>query len=126
MILTGYKRDLNFDDLWNLRPSDRCSTVVPDFEHQWRREIAKQDSHRYVLMMIIVPLQIVQIVWFNFRVMLQKNILYSRNKKPKPVEMKAASIWKAICRTFGGYYLIGGLYKVACDLIGFLNPLILK
>ena len=45
----------------------------------------------------------------------------SRERKPRE-----PSVWMAVVRTFGPYYLLGGLYKLIYDLITFINPLVLR
>ena len=44
LIVTGYRRQLTFDDLWELRPSDRCDTVMPKFEAEWSKELIKHNT----------------------------------------------------------------------------------
>ncbi len=36
------------------------------------------------------------------------------------------SLFPVILRCFGGYYILVGLFKLACDIIGFINPQILR
>ena len=41
-------------------------------------------------------------------------------KIPRP------SVWRVVCRTFGPFYAVGGVYKLIYDLISFVSPLILR
>jgi len=45
---------------------------------------------------------------------------------PPRKKSRQPSAWHAICRTFGFYYAIGGLYKLIYDLISFVSPLLLR
>jgi hypothetical protein len=36
------------------------------------------------------------------------------------------SVWRTVCKTFGWYYAIGGVYKLVYDLISFVSPLLLR
>ncbi|KAK2169808.1 hypothetical protein NP493_1174g00053 [Ridgeia piscesae] len=41
MLLTGYRRELTFDDLWDLKPEDKCDEVVTRFENEWEKELER-------------------------------------------------------------------------------------
>ena len=41
MLLTGYRRELTFDDLWVLKPEDKCDEVVTRFENEWEKELER-------------------------------------------------------------------------------------
>jgi hypothetical protein len=42
-MVTGYRRQLTFDDVWELRPCDRCDEVMPKFEAEWSKELQKHN-----------------------------------------------------------------------------------
>lgn len=44
LIFTGYRRQLLFDDIWELKQSDQCETLLPKFEAQWAKELAKHNQ----------------------------------------------------------------------------------
>ena len=46
--------------------------------------------------------------------------------KEVPLPKTSPSVWKAIMATFGGYYVLGGIFKLVYDIISFINPQILK
>lgn len=41
MLMRGYRRDITFDDLSNLKPEDKCDEVVTRFEKEWEKELKK-------------------------------------------------------------------------------------
>jgi len=45
MLLKGYRRPVTREDLWSLKPEDKCNEVYHAFEKNWQREMAK--SNRY-------------------------------------------------------------------------------
>ena len=45
---------------------------------------------------------------------------------PTGKKTRQPSIWRAIIRTFGGYFAIGGVFKLCYDLITLISPQILK
>ncbi len=46
LVVSGYKKSLTRQDLWNLNPEDRCQSVVPKLEIEWNKEVLK--SQRFV------------------------------------------------------------------------------
>ncbi len=56
---------------------------------------------------------------------------YVKLKKPSDDKRRGdkagqPSLFPVILRCFGGYYVLVGLFKLACDIIGFINPQILR
>ena len=45
MVVSGYKKSLVEEDLWNLNQEDRSQHVVPKFEANWNKEML--NSQRY-------------------------------------------------------------------------------
>ena len=39
---------------------------------------------------------------------------------------KQPSLFKALCISFGPYYMLGGVYKLVADIISFINPQLLR
>ena len=46
--------------------------------------------------------------------------------KEKKGKEKGPSFWNVIVRSSGAQFMIGGIYKLAYDVISFINPQILK
>ncbi len=53
MVVSGYKKSLVEDDLWNLNKEDRSQHVVPKFEANWNKEML--NSQRYEKLNSIRP-----------------------------------------------------------------------
>ena len=41
LLVRGYRRELTFDDLWDLKPEDKCDEVVTSFENEWKKELER-------------------------------------------------------------------------------------
>ncbi|KAJ8316506.1 hypothetical protein KUTeg_006520 [Tegillarca granosa] len=41
LVIRGYKKDLEEEDIWALNPRDNSDTVVPEFEEAWSKEVRK-------------------------------------------------------------------------------------
>jgi multidrug resistance-associated protein (MRP) len=117
LIWTGYRRELTFSDLWQLRPADRCDTVLPEFEHEWKKELNKHNAD-------VMSRELPSVAHANN--VEDGTIEFIDKSRPRRTKATRASIWRAVWRTYGGYYTVGGLFKFIYDIITFLNPLILN
>ncbi|XP_076608098.1 multidrug resistance-associated protein 1 [Chaetodon auriga] len=120
MMVTGYKRPLEERDLWSLNPEDCSQRVVPQLVHRWITECQK--VKRTEQKTLYSP----------------KRVLHSENKQGQAVEeseilivkppqkTKEASLFWALCLTFGPYFLISCLYKIIQDILMFVGPEILR
>ncbi|XP_048465619.1 multidrug resistance-associated protein 1 [Rhincodon typus] len=119
MTILGYKRPLEPNDLWSLKKNDKSKVIVPHLVEEWGKECFMKTRQSE---MIYSP---------------QKN----RTKKEpmgseEPGETQVLilkkkknlqpSLLKALCRTFGPYFMISFLYKIIHDLLMFASPEILK
>ena len=50
----------------------------------------------------------------------------SSDDKKGESKSERPSLFPVTLRCFGGYYIIVGLFKLVCDIIGFINPQILR
>ena len=41
LIWRGYRRPLQYSDLWGLNPDDRSSYITPKFEKEWQKEVKR-------------------------------------------------------------------------------------
>jgi hypothetical protein len=56
----------------------------------------------------------------------KRNLSHEASSQPKAKKQKQPSVWKTVVRTFGPYYMLGGIFKLVYDLITFVNPILLK
>uniref|UniRef100_A0A8C5H691 Multidrug resistance-associated protein 1 n=1 Tax=Gouania willdenowi TaxID=441366 RepID=A0A8C5H691_GOUWI len=105
MMITGYKRPLEEKDLWSLNPDDCSNRVVPQLVHRWNSECqkAKRESKER-------------------QAVAESEILLVKNSK-KTID---PSLLKALCLTFGPYFLISCFYKLIQDILMFAGPEILR
>jgi len=102
----GYKKPLEYPDLWNLNPRDTSRQVVPRFDYHWEKSLSKK-------MKVGEP----------------KAVYGAENGvdfKPSAPKQKMVSILPAIVKTFGPKFLLGGLLKAFQDTLGFVSPQILR
>ncbi|XP_068192205.1 multidrug resistance-associated protein 1 isoform X2 [Antennarius striatus] len=120
MMVTGYKRPLEEKDLWSLNPEDCSQKVVPNLMTHWNVECqkVKRTEHNLVFSPNCVPRNENK----EQRSAEESEILIV---KP-PVRNKEPSLLRALCLTFGPYFLISCLYKIIHDVLVFTGPEILR
>ena len=64
LIITGYRRQLTFDDIWQLRKADQCAKILPEFEAEWNKELLKHNQ-RFVYLCLELHLVVNWFVWFK-------------------------------------------------------------
>uniref|UniRef100_A0A673I0F7 Multidrug resistance-associated protein 1 n=1 Tax=Sinocyclocheilus rhinocerous TaxID=307959 RepID=A0A673I0F7_9TELE len=104
LMVTGYKRPLEEKDLWSLNTEDKSQRVVPQLVRRWDQECNKvkrsEDGQ---------PIE-------ESEILLAKTL----QKTGEP------SLFCALCRTFGPYFLVSSLYKIIHDILMFVGPEILR
>uniref|UniRef100_A0A8C1FTC2 Multidrug resistance-associated protein 1 n=1 Tax=Cyprinus carpio carpio TaxID=630221 RepID=A0A8C1FTC2_CYPCA len=105
LMVTGYKRPLEEKDLWSLNTEDKSQRVVPQLVCRWDQECNKvkrseKDGQ---------PIE-------ESEILLTKTL----QKTGDP------SLFCALCRTFGPYFLVSSLYKIIHDILMFVGPEILR
>ncbi|XP_060758138.1 multidrug resistance-associated protein 1 isoform X2 [Neoarius graeffei] len=116
----GYKQPLEEKDLWSLNSEDESQTVVPQLVRCWNHECNKvkrpEDKLRYS----------------------SKPSAGAENKDGQPIEeseiliskspqkTREPSLFLALCRAFGPYFLISSIYKIIHDILMFAGPEILR
>uniref|UniRef100_A0A673HZR5 Multidrug resistance-associated protein 1 n=1 Tax=Sinocyclocheilus rhinocerous TaxID=307959 RepID=A0A673HZR5_9TELE len=100
LMVTGYKRPLEEKDLWSLNTEDKSQRVVPQLVRRWDQECnkVKRSEVRKSEILLAKTLQ----------------------KTGEP------SLFCALCRTFGPYFLVSSLYKIIHDILMFVGPEILR
>uniref|UniRef100_A0AC11APY1 Uncharacterized protein n=1 Tax=Ovis aries TaxID=9940 RepID=A0AC11APY1_SHEEP len=97
IIILGYKKPLEREDLFELNESDSSYTVCPIFEKQWRKEVLRTQERQKV-----------------------KSSFHKEAHTRKP------SLLRALWNTFKFVLIKVALFKVLADVLSFTSPLIMK
>ncbi|XP_076974835.1 multidrug resistance-associated protein 1-like isoform X1 [Tamandua tetradactyla] len=97
VIILGYKKPLEREDLFELNESDSSYTVCPIFEKQWRREVLRNQERQKV-----------------------------KASFGKKAHTRKPSLLYALCSTFKFVLIQVALFKVIADILSFTSPLIMK
>ncbi|XP_059865823.1 multidrug resistance-associated protein 1-like [Delphinus delphis] len=97
IIILGYKKPLEREDLFELNESDSSYIVCPMFEKQWRKEVLKNQERQKV-----------------------KSSFHKEAHTRKP------SLLRALWNTFKFVLIQVALFKVFADVLSFTSPLIMK
>ncbi|XP_059476483.1 multidrug resistance-associated protein 1 isoform X3 [Neocloeon triangulifer] len=110
----GFRKPLENKDLWNMNPLDTSAYVVPVFEKYWNQSVQKAASTNG-------PKASFRKTSGNA----EFDVEFS-TAQPKTKQKNQASIVPAICKAFGPIFLLGSFMKFLQDLLGFVNPQLLK
>ncbi|XP_020807934.1 multidrug resistance-associated protein 1 isoform X13 [Drosophila serrata] len=113
MALKGYRNPLEEKDLWDLRPQDSCSEVMPIFAHHWNQNVRKN----YRSKTRVEP----KAQFSNGHVTFE-NPHGEKNGRKKGM----ASIMPPIYKSFGGVFMFGALMKLFTDVLTFAQPQVLS
>nr|XP_020760311.1 multidrug resistance-associated protein 1-like [Odocoileus virginianus texanus] len=97
IIILGYKKPLEREDLFELNESDSSYIVCPIFEKQWRKEVLRTQEKQKV-----------------------KSSFHKEAHTRKP------SLLRALWNTFKFVLIQVALFKVLADVLSFTSPLIMK
>uniref|UniRef100_A0A673JP39 Multidrug resistance-associated protein 1 n=1 Tax=Sinocyclocheilus rhinocerous TaxID=307959 RepID=A0A673JP39_9TELE len=112
LMVTGYKRPLEEKDLWSLNTEDKSQRVVPQLVRRWDQECNK--VKRSEARSQFFPPSNRQAYGFT-------------TKMTNPlIGLCDPSLFCALCRTFGPYFLVSSLYKIVHDILMFVGPEILR
>uniref|UniRef100_A0A672QTD8 Multidrug resistance-associated protein 1 n=1 Tax=Sinocyclocheilus grahami TaxID=75366 RepID=A0A672QTD8_SINGR len=109
LMVTGYKRPLEEKDLWSLNTEDKSQRVVPQLVRRWDQECNKVKRAAKGEKKDGQPIE-------ESEILLAKTL----QKTGEP------SLFCALCRTFGPYFLVSSLYKIIHDILMFVGPEILR
>ncbi|XP_070580038.1 multidrug resistance-associated protein 1-like isoform X1 [Ptychodera flava] len=132
LVIRGYKKPLEREDLWSLNAEDAAGSVFPKFEREWQKEKcrayraktgtgsgneAKKPLIRFRKFREKDPCgKITDCEDFEVAI---------REGRKETVSAKASLLW-AICCTFSGTFLFGSFLKLLQDMMLFINPYLLK
>ncbi|XP_050957855.1 multidrug resistance-associated protein 1 isoform X2 [Labeo rohita] len=120
LMVMGYKRPLEEKDLWSLNTEDKSQKVVPQLVRRWDQECNK--VKRPVDKTLYSPKKAARDEKKDGQPIEESEILLAKTlqKTGEP------SLFCALCRTFGPYFLISSLYKIIHDILMFVGPEILR
>ncbi|KPU73770.1 uncharacterized protein Dana_GF14209, isoform D [Drosophila ananassae] len=113
MALKGYRNPLEEKDLWDLRPQDSCSEVMPTFAYHWNQNVRKNYKGRA---------RVEPKAQFSNGNVTFENPHGEKNGRKKGV----ASIMPPIYKSFGGVFMFGALMKLFTDCLTFAQPQVLS
>ncbi|XP_043918031.1 ATP-binding cassette sub-family C member 3 [Protopterus annectens] len=117
MALLGYKRPLENKDLWSLNKQDVSDAVVPQLLKEWEVEIKAKRKEEGIFT------ETSPVVMNHLDGGPEEATVLITDKKKTP---KEPSFLNALIRAFGPYFLVGSIYKLAQDLLTFVNPQLLN
>uniref|UniRef100_A0A182WGR0 ABC-type glutathione-S-conjugate transporter n=1 Tax=Anopheles minimus TaxID=112268 RepID=A0A182WGR0_9DIPT len=106
----GFRKPLEVEDLWHMKPEDSSKEISPAFLHHWNKTLEKTYQTRETNNDVTFK-KLGNTASVDFRTTKSKNI---------------ASILPALIKTFGGTFLLGSFLKLGQDLLTFASPQILK
>ncbi|CAL8118382.1 unnamed protein product [Orchesella dallaii] len=108
----GYKKPLEYSDLWDLNPGDKSRQVVPRFDKYWAKELNKSNLKR-------MKKAEGQAAYGKI------NGAVQISKLKKKEEQEYTSILPALFGAFGGSFMFGAFLKIIPDGLAFVSPQIL-
>ncbi|XP_067679181.1 multidrug resistance-associated protein 1-like [Haliotis asinina] len=140
IIWTGWRRPLMEEDLWDLPPHIKCKQVVPRFFKNLEKYFFRSHTHppegatlipKIPEKQTLLELQHISQGPGNTRP--QKDDLPDVIYKTSQVDDVTASgrvgtfqVLKVLLKTYGQELSRAHIFKLACDIIRFLNPILLK
>uniref|UniRef100_A0A8C2AS64 Multidrug resistance-associated protein 1 n=1 Tax=Cyprinus carpio TaxID=7962 RepID=A0A8C2AS64_CYPCA len=122
LMVIGYKRPLEEKDLWSLNTEDKSEKVVPQLVRRWDQECNKVKSRQLATKMTNPLIGLSKGEKKDGQPIEESEILLAKTlqKTGEP------SLFCALCRTFGPYFLVSSLYKIIHDILMFVGPEILR
>uniref|UniRef100_A0AC34QBL2 Uncharacterized protein n=1 Tax=Panagrolaimus sp. JU765 TaxID=591449 RepID=A0AC34QBL2_9BILA len=112
LAITGYKRPLESDDLWDLNPRDTSKHLLQKFQKNYDDHLDTADISRDK-----------RPSWFA----VPENAAKSRNIQGRQIYIsEPPSIIMPLFKTFRWPFLAGAFYKLLFDLMQFVPPQVLK
>ncbi|XP_049538586.1 multidrug resistance-associated protein 1 isoform X10 [Anopheles darlingi] len=106
----GFRKPLEVEDLWHMKPEDSSKEVAPAFLEHWNKTLEKTYQTRETSNEA------------SYKKFGNTGRVDFRTTKSKSI----ASILPALVKTFGGTFLFGSFLKLGQDLLTFASPQILK
>nr|AGI21024.1 ATP binding cassette family C protein [Azumapecten farreri] len=125
LMVTGYKKTLTEEDVFNLGPSELSQNVVPRFERVWKRECAKQKLKAQTSRTTEKPSH-------SFENSTERTPLLAGSSNPDPKKDSSKklvgkpSLTKVLFKTFGWELFNAHIFKLFYDALNFANPFLLR
>ncbi|XP_060079836.1 multidrug resistance-associated protein 1-like [Ylistrum balloti] len=129
LVLSGYKKDLKEDDIWNLNPRDAHTTVNPKFSKAWKAELDKWKIRESTSVVFNQGAHIQE-----HRKASEKTPLLRQRTQTSEVEFHGtkvekkknkASLFRVLVRVYGLDFLRAWGCKFLYDLLQFVSPTLL-
>uniref|UniRef100_A0A8C1FTL6 Multidrug resistance-associated protein 1 n=1 Tax=Cyprinus carpio carpio TaxID=630221 RepID=A0A8C1FTL6_CYPCA len=122
LMVTGYKRPLEEKDLWSLNTEDKSQRVVPQLVCRWDQECNKVKRSEARNKTLYSPKRSAREEKKDGQPIEESEILLTKTLQ----KTGDPSLFCALCRTFGPYFLVSSLYKIIHDILMFVGPEILR
>uniref|UniRef100_H3AES0 ABC-type glutathione-S-conjugate transporter n=1 Tax=Latimeria chalumnae TaxID=7897 RepID=H3AES0_LATCH len=133
MAIKGYKHPLENKDLWSLNKQDASDVVVPCLLKEWAKEkgkVKRKSTRICFKASLSVYFRNEEVIYTKTSQKVLNHVDGSPDEAevliPNKTEARGPSFLKALLRAFGPYFLIGSVYKLAQDLLTFVNPQLLN
>lgn len=131
LVLDGYKKPLQEDDIWDLNPRDAHTTVIPKFDKSWKAELEKWKSREKTS----VSFKKGPHIQDERRGASERSPLLRQRTETSEVEFKGtkmekkqskASLFMVLVRVYGSDFLRAWACKFLYDLLQFVSPMLLS
>ncbi|KAL4659052.1 multidrug resistance-associated protein 1-like [Arapaima gigas] len=113
LVMKGYRRPLQVEDLWSLREEDTSHRIISDTEEGWAAEYATLQRQERELHESLMP----------GSKLAEQTLLFRKLKKE---QSSGLCLLRTLSRSFGSYFLLGCLCLVVHDAFMFSIPQVLS
>ncbi|KAJ8246363.1 hypothetical protein GJAV_G00266900 [Gymnothorax javanicus] len=123
MAIKGYKKPLENKDLWSLNKQDSSQVVVPQLLQEWKAENTRVQSGGHE--------EDTRAQYYKTPLAAEANHVGGGVEEAEVLlsgrqDSRQPSFLRCLLKAFGPYFLIGSAYKLAQDMITFINPQLLS
>ncbi|XP_041373545.1 multidrug resistance-associated protein 1-like isoform X2 [Gigantopelta aegis] len=132
LLITGYRKTLEENDLFELHPRDKSKTIIPAFNRVWQKEVnrvnrinrrleTKQHSQRADMETSADKDERTPLLEGS-----SHSISFTDGSQKKPLKLKKPSLFRVLFKLYGWTLLLSHVWKIFYDLLQFVNPLLLN
>ncbi|XP_064629119.1 multidrug resistance-associated protein 1-like isoform X2 [Lineus longissimus] len=133
LVVTGFKKDLEESDIFNLSFEDTTHYSAADFEKAWKKEREKYKKKSQLHQRPVHLQHHIQEADVSERTPLIMQRSYGSHPEPSHVEMLIVkperggpSLMKVLVKFFGWTWLYAQLFKLVHDVLLFTSPVLLR